>query len=83
MRNLCEGIDVVPSEGYSWNGWIAYLDKQGEPIEPYSFRAGSWWELMQHLEKCPKCRRANKISLEEVKKRLKEIEEEWRSVTDP
>ena len=81
VLNLCERIDVQKSNGHPWNGWVAYLDEKGEPIEPYSFRAGAWWELMEHLAKCKRCREANGVSLDWVKTELRAIEEEWKSVT--
>ena len=83
MKNLCENIDVVPSNGHIWNGWVAYLDKDGEPIEPYQFRSGSWWKLMEHLKECRKCRVANGVTLRWVERELKIIEREWLRVTDP
>ena len=83
MINVCEGKSIIASNGYSWNAWEAWLDENGDPIEPYSFRAGGRWEFFQHLAKCRKCRRANRITKKEVLKELKRIEEEWRSVTDP
>jgi len=66
---------ISRSNGFSWNGW---LEAENGFV---SFQTGIYWQVMEHLAKCERCREANNLSLEEVKKQLEEIEEEWKSVT--
>ena len=69
-------VSIVRSNGYPWNGWIE--DENGFA----EFRAGIFWQALEHIQTCQKCREACGFSLERVVQFLKEIEEEWNSVTN-
>jgi len=73
----CWGKNVMQSDGLPWNGWTVDL---GSEDGPWSFRAGVWWQALEHLSKCEDCRRENELTLEEVKARLADLEQEWRMV---
>jgi len=71
---------VVKSDGFPWNGWLELVDDTMSIIEN-SFHAGLYWEYLKHLMENPKCRREAEITLREIKREIKSIEEEWKNVT--
>ena len=67
----------MQSDGLPWNAWEVEI---GAEDGPWSFRAGGWWQALEHLSKCEDCRRENEITLEDVTEQLNKIEREWRMV---
>jgi hypothetical protein len=68
----CWGIEVSPSENYPWNGWICRREDT-----TWSFEAGVYFPVLQHLIGCRRCRRKNGLTVKTVKDMLKRLEEEW------
>jgi vacuolar-type H+-ATPase subunit C/Vma6 len=67
--------EIVPSEGYPWNGF--YIDENGFR----SFEAGLFWRYLEHLLQSRKCRREAKTTKRVVQRLLRRIEREWRAAT--
>jgi hypothetical protein len=68
----CWGIEVSPSENYPWNGWTCRREDT-----TWSFEAGVYFPVLQHLIGCRRCRRKNGLTVKTVKDMLKRLEEEW------
>ena len=72
-------IDIEPSEGYEWNGWIVRDWGEGKYFK--DFRAGSYWEYVRFSIRVYKALirelQTTLASLEAVNKRL---DEEWEAV---
>jgi len=77
MRIVCWNKVVMRSDGLPWNGWTIDLDDEG----PWSFETGAWWQALLHLSQCKRCRRVNKVSKRKIERRLRSLEEEWRTFT--
>ncbi|MEM2272571.1 MAG: hypothetical protein QXP56_07895 [Archaeoglobaceae archaeon] len=58
----------------SCDGWVEYTVGNKEMTE---FRPGLLFDIVSHLLKCKKCRKANAITLRQVKKLANMIAEEF------
>jgi hypothetical protein len=67
--------EIVPSEGFGWNAWIEVWDNNR--LVYCTFQTGLMWDYLTHLAKNPECRKEVGISNRALKRKLKEIEEEW------
>ncbi|MEM2293380.1 MAG: hypothetical protein QXX41_08905 [Nitrososphaerota archaeon] len=59
----------------SFDGWVESIVGNKQIIE---FRPGLLFDIVSHLLKCKKCRKANAITLRQVKKLANMIAEELR-----
>jgi hypothetical protein len=67
----CWGVKVYPAEENPWNGW---LTREGEVA---SFEAGVYFSVLEHLRRCRRCRRKNKLSSKDVTRSIAYLVEEW------
>jgi hypothetical protein len=77
--NFGDETDIVKSEGFPWNAWVEVWD--GDRLVYSSFQTGLYWEYLEHLLEHPECLEEIGWEKEEVEELLKEIEEEWKKVT--
>jgi hypothetical protein len=66
---------------HPWNAWVAVY--RGDQLIHKSFETGLRWDYLTHLSQSETCRREIGISLEEVNRLLREIEEEWEKRMEP
>jgi hypothetical protein len=78
--DIGDETDIVASDGHPWNAWITVF--KGDKVVYSTFQAGLRWEYLSHLAQHPECCKEIGIPLEEVKRLLKEIEAEWKGVTE-
>jgi hypothetical protein len=77
-RPYGDETDIVQSDCGSWNAWVEVW-KRGLRIEN-SFEVGLMLEYLRHLAENPTCVKEIGWKMEDVKQRLKEVEEEWKKV---
>jgi hypothetical protein len=70
--------EIIQSDGKPWNAWIEVWDN--DRLVFSSFVTGLMWEYLQHLNQNPLCRREIGAKSDEIKRRLKEIKDEWEKV---
>jgi len=62
---LPDWVEIIEPAGlHSWHGW---LFGSGHPSQ---FGKGIVWKALEHLEHCPKCRKASDLTKAEVKREL-------------
>jgi hypothetical protein len=71
LRIPCWGATIYPAE-HPWNGWVNN-----------SFETGIYFPAFNHLLRCRRCRRENKIRKKEVHQLLLKLEEEWARTIRP
>jgi hypothetical protein len=74
--DIGDETDIIQSEGHSWNAWLLIFWRD-QKIES-SFEAGLMLEYLRHLSEHPECCKEIGWKLEDVKERLREVEEEWK-----
>jgi hypothetical protein len=67
--------EILPSSN-RWNAWI--ITWHHGKIWDSGFFTGFFLEYLQHLRDNEECRNEIGVSLEEINRLLKEIEEEWK-----
>jgi hypothetical protein len=78
-RTYGDETDIIASEN-EWNAWVEVW--RGDTKIESSFEAGLMLEYLQHLSEHPECCKEIGWSLKDVKIRLKEVEKEWKRVTE-
>ena len=62
---------------HPWNAYVEFYDSMGNLVRT-AFYSGFLMRYLYHLAKSPECIAEVKITCEELFKRIKEMEEEWR-----
>ena len=75
-RPYGDETDIVQSDGGAWNAWVEVW--RGDQKIESSFEAGLMLEYLRHLTENPTCAKEIGWKMEDVKQRLKEVEEEWK-----
>jgi hypothetical protein len=70
--------DIIPSTN-RWNAWV--ITYRNNRVWDSTFSTGLYWKYLEHLRDNEKCRQEAGITLEEVSRLLKEIEDEWKEAT--
>jgi hypothetical protein len=71
--------EISVSDGHPWNAWVTVWE--GDRVYYSTFQSGLMMEYLEHLVENPECVREIGWKLEDVKERLREVEEEWKITT--
>ena len=72
---------ITSSDGYPWNAWVTVYDTNGYVVYQ-SFQTGLRAEYLRHLLENETCRRLVHVTKRLVARELREIEDEWQTVTN-
>jgi hypothetical protein len=75
-----EHVEVVMSDGHSWNGWLqVYQSRSGDLIYS-SFGTGLLSDVVRHILSCQRCRKTYKGSIRQLRGLNKMMDEEWKAI---